>query len=292
ALNRRDEIVQAVLGHGRRNFRADAAVARGLVHDDEPAGFRDGVEDRIEIDRAHGRKIDDLGADVLRCELVRGLQSVDDHRAPGDERDVLALAQDVAHIERQRRAVVGDLLFRIPIYTCGLEEYDRIRVADRGEQQAVGTRGRRRTYDANSGDVRDHRFDRLGVMLGRVDTAAVRYAQHDGAAHASTGAMAQAAHVIDDLIDRGIQKAHELNFRDRPHALRRHTDAHAGDHVLRERRVLHAFAAEPLEQALGRAKHAAALAYIFAEHDDAFIVGELPRLRHRNRLDHGDFRHG
>src|SRR5690242_6289091 len=38
-LNRRLQIVQAVLGHVGRNFRADAAVTRLFVHDDEPPRF-------------------------------------------------------------------------------------------------------------------------------------------------------------------------------------------------------------------------------------------------------------
>ena len=44
---------------------------------------------------------------------------------------------------------------------------------------------------------------------------------------------------------------------------------HAGDHVLGERRVLHALLAELLLQPDGRAEHAAVHADVLAEHDDA-----------------------
>src|SRR5690606_40209086 len=93
--------------------------------------------------------IDHLGADVLGRELVGGFEHVYDHRAPCHDRYVVAFTQRVADIERQRRDVIGDFLLRIPIYTGRLEEYDRIRIADRSEQQAVRPRWRGGAYDAN-----------------------------------------------------------------------------------------------------------------------------------------------
>src|SRR5690606_25241985 len=74
--------------------------------------------------------------------------------------------------------------------------------------------------------------------------------------------------------------------------LRGHADAHAADHVLGERSVLHAIGAEALIESLRGTKHAAALAYVLAEHNHARVVRELPRLRHCNGFDHRDFRHG
>jgi hypothetical protein len=139
--------------------------------------------------------------------------------------------------------------------------------------------------------VRQHRFDGFGMMLWSVNAATVRHAHDHRASHAPTGAMAQAAHMIDDLVDRWINKSHELYFGDGSHALRGHADAHPGNHVLRKRSVLHSITAKALEQPGGRTKHTATSADVFAQHDDARIVFELPGLSHRNGFDHRDLRH-
>ena len=105
----RVQIVQAVLGDDGRDLRADADVARGLVHDDETPGLGHGSEDGLAVDRAQGRKIDDFAADALAVEFGGGAQRFDGHGAPRDDGDIAALAQDEAVIERQRLAVVGAL---------------------------------------------------------------------------------------------------------------------------------------------------------------------------------------
>src|SRR5262245_53930248 len=123
-------------------------------------------------------------------------------------------------------------------------------------------------------------------MLGCMYAPTVRHPQYDRAAHTATRAMPQPAHVVHDLIDRRIQKAHELNFRDGLHALGGKADTHAGDHILGERRVLYAVRPEAFEESGGSAKDTAALADILTEHEHARIVFELPRLRHRDGFDH------
>ena len=126
----------------RGDLGADAAVARRLVHDDEPPGVRDGVEDRLVVDGLIVARSITSQLTPSVGELLGGLQRLVRHRAPGDDRDVLALAQDVAGVERQRLAVVRDFLLHEPVDARRLEEHDRIRIADRREQQAVGARGR------------------------------------------------------------------------------------------------------------------------------------------------------
>ena len=143
-------------------------------------------------------------------------------------------------VERQRPAVVGNFLAHGAVQPHRLEEHHRIRIADRGEQQAVGPRRRGRAHHANAGDVAQHGLGALRMVFGRMDAAAVRRADHDRTAQAAAGPMAHARHVIDDLIERRIHEAHELDFRDGLQALRRHADRHAGDGRLGERRVLHA----------------------------------------------------
>ena len=51
ALDRRDQVVQAVLGNDRGDLGADAAVARRFMHDHQPAGLRHRIQDRLGVDR-------------------------------------------------------------------------------------------------------------------------------------------------------------------------------------------------------------------------------------------------
>ena len=78
--------------------------------------------------------------------------------------------------------------------------------------------------------------------------------------------------MVHQLIDAGIEKAHELDLADGLQALRRHADAEPADQQFGQRRVDHALGAEALLQTGGGAKHAAIDADIFAEHDDVGII--------------------
>src|SRR3569833_180089 len=98
ALDRRLQVVEAVLGHVRGNFRTDATVARRLVHDDEPTGFCDGLQNGVVIDRRERGEIDHFAAHAVVLQLFGRAHHFERHRAPGDERDVLAFAQAEAQV--------------------------------------------------------------------------------------------------------------------------------------------------------------------------------------------------
>ena len=80
-------------------------------------------------------------AETPRRQRIGGREGLLDQGAPGHERDVAALAHDEAAVERQGLAVVVDVLLDRAVDPRGLEEDDRVGIADRGEQQAVGARG-------------------------------------------------------------------------------------------------------------------------------------------------------
>jgi len=143
-----------------------------------------------------------------------------------------------------------------------------------------------------AGVMAQQRLQALGVMLGRVDAAAVRHADDDGAGEAAARAVALAGHVVRDLVQGGVDEAHELDFGDDFQALRGHADGHAGDHAFGERRVLHAVAAEALLQAGGGAEHAAVGADVLADQDDVRIARHLGGQRHVDGLDQCDLGHG
>ena len=64
ALDRRLEVVEAVLLHQRRQLGAEAAGARGLVHDDAAAGLLHRGDDASQVQRPQAAQVDDLGVDA------------------------------------------------------------------------------------------------------------------------------------------------------------------------------------------------------------------------------------
>ena len=165
ALHRRHQRQQAVLGDRRRDLGGEARGARRFGHDDAAARARDRREDRVEVVRLERRDVDHFGGIALLGERIGRRERLVHHRAPGDQRDVGAFAQREAGVERQRLAVVLDLLLEEAIEPRRLEEDHRIGIAYRGEQQPVGAPRRGGIDDADARDVREHRLGAFRVML-------------------------------------------------------------------------------------------------------------------------------
>ncbi len=78
-----------------RDHRGGRAVPRRLVDDDEPAGLRHRAQDRVRVERRERARVDHLGLDPARGELLGRRERAVDHPADRDDRDVAALAADV-----------------------------------------------------------------------------------------------------------------------------------------------------------------------------------------------------
>ncbi len=278
-----------------RRAAISAPIAGGfrrLVDDDATAGLGHRLGDGVEVQRGQRGDVDDFGADAFLGQFVGGFEAFLHLRAPGHQGHVGTVAQHEADVERQRFAVVGYLFLVLAIDALRLEEHHRIRVADRGEQQAVGTRRRGGHDHAQAGDVGEQVLVRLGVMLRCADAAAPRGAPYGRNGHAAAGAIAQARGVAGDLFHHRVDEAFELRFGDRLHALHGQADGDAGDGGFVQRRVEHAPFAEFFLQALGGAEHAAVDANVFAEDDDAFVVRHFVGERLGHGFDKSDLCHG
>src|SRR4051812_19323801 len=291
ALDRREQRQQRPLGNIGGDFRSQARGARCLADDDAAAGLLDRFEDRVVVDRLERCQIDHFGEMAIAGELIGRLERFVEHRAPSHEGYIGAFAGDERLVERQRLAVVLDLFLEPAVEPRWLEEHHRIRIGDRREQQAVSLCGRGGIDDADAGDVGEHRLGALGVVLGRMDARAAGRAQHHRATQPSLRPMPQASGVVQDLVDRRIGEARELDFGHRPQALGGHADRHAGDQPLGERRVGDALGTEALLQPGGGAEYAAVDADVLAQHDDAIVVLHGPRERQVDRLNQRDARH-
>ena len=238
ALDGRQQRIKRALGDLCGDLGAKARGARRLVHDDASSGLLDRSQNRFHIERLHRRDVDHLDIDRPALRALRRRRSVfGNHGAPGDDRRVAAFAADETCVERQRLAVVVDLLLEQAIEPRRLEKDHRIGIAHRREQQTIGARGRGRDHDTQTRHMREQRLGALGMMLGRVNAGAIRRAQHHRAGEPPARAITQSRGVIDDLIDRGIDEAGELDLGDRLQAHGRHADRDAGDPALGERRV-------------------------------------------------------
>ena len=139
------------------------------------------------------------------------------HLRPGDDRDVLALALDVALAERhqctRRRGPRPYAVERL-----ALDEDDRVVVADRRLQQALRVRRRRRHHHLEPGHVRVEVLERTASAARRAVRRAARAAEHDRQLELPARHLPDLGRVVDDLIERDEREVpgHELD--DRPQA--------------------------------------------------------------------------
>ena len=291
AHDRREQVVDAFLGYARGDFCAETSGLGRLVHDHAAAGFLYRFGDRVEVERRQCGEVDHFGADAFFRQRAGGFQGFLDLCAPGDEGDVGAVAQHEAHVQRQRFAIIRHFFLVLTIDALGFVKDDRIRVADRGKQQAVGARRRGWQHHAQAGHVREQVLVRFRMMFGRVDAATPRCAKHGRAGDASARAVAHARGVAANLLHHRVDETFELRFANGLHALRGKADGEAGDGGFVQRRVEHAPFAEFFRQALRGAEHAAVDADVFAKHDHGRVALHLVSQRLGDAFDKCDRRH-
>ena len=85
----------------------------------------------------------------------------------------------------------------------------------------------------------------------------------------------------DHLFKSRIDEAHELNLRNRPHAIGRKPDRRPEDACFRERRVNHAIFTILLHQAFGSPEDAAILPDVLAEQHDPLVLAPKPPAARR-----------
>src|SRR5690348_9827763 len=90
------EVEKGFVGDDRRDLRAEAAGAQVLVHDQAAVGATDAVEYHFLVPRLERSKVDDVGLEALSRSFTAR-----DHRAPGDDGDLVALAGLLRSAERK-----------------------------------------------------------------------------------------------------------------------------------------------------------------------------------------------
>ena len=134
-----------------RDLGANARGTARLVHNDEPAGALDALDDSLDVPRKHRAQVDEFDPRAARrfghqgCERGRRVHEQRESRlavvhggAPREQRQVRARHEDLCAPERELKVVDRDLLDRGAVEDLGLHEDDWIRVAYRGEEQPFG----------------------------------------------------------------------------------------------------------------------------------------------------------
>ena len=129
------------------------------------------------------------------------------------------------------------------------------------------------------------------MVLRRVDAAAVGRAHHHRAGQASARPVPQRPGVVQQLVDRRVHEAHELELDHRPETLGAQAHRKTGEEGFRERRVQHAVCAETLQQPVGRPEDAAVDADVLAQDQDRLVVGHGPLQGQPDALDQRELRH-
>ena len=171
------------------------------------------------------------------------------------------------------------------------EEDHRVVVLDRGDQQSLGVVRVRDDDGLQPGHVGEQRLRALAVRLAAVDASAGRHPDDERRREVAGRAVPQAGGFRHDLVVGGIHVVGELDLDARPQPVRRHADRGADDARLVDRGVEAAVLAEPLLQPLRAAEHAAEVADVLAEHDDAVVTLHRDRVGVTDRLDHRHRRH-
>ena len=153
-------------------------MPRRLVDEHQPAGLVDRLEDRLRVERRERARVDHLGLDALRGQLLGRAERTVDRPAGGDDRHVAALAPDRGLAERDEVLAVRHLsvLEREQVV---VEIDDRVVVADRGRHQALGVGGGRRHHDLQAGHAHEERADRAGVLARPAGGEAVARLEHE-----------------------------------------------------------------------------------------------------------------
>ena len=248
------------------------------------------VDDRLHVERADRAEVDHLGRDLLLVERIGHAQQQVDLPAVADQGDVRAFLGDSGLAELDGVLTVRHLALG-PVEGAGLEEDDRVGIADCGQHHPLGVFRGGRGDDLEARELAIEALDAVRVLGRELDAAAVWPADHHRHVDLAAGEVVHLGRVLDDLVGclEGEVPGHHLD--DRAHAGHGHADRRAGEAALGNRRVDHALRSEAVDQAVRDEVGATVNADVLAHDDDTFIALHLVRHRGAERLSIGDYRH-
>jgi hypothetical protein len=245
--------------------------------------FLHALDDRVDVQRADGPHVEDLALDAVLGEPLRGVGAEVHGAAPRDQRHRVAGADLAGAAEGDVVLLLGDVGL-VAQHALALEEEDRVGVADRGLEQALGVVGVARDRHLEARHVRVEPLDAPGVGRAELAPGAVVAAEDDRASPLAARHVEHLGRVVEDRVgrDEAERPAHELD--DGLEPVHRGPDAHAREPVLGDRAVDDALGPELVEHALADLVRAVVLGDLLADQEDGLVAAHLLAHRLAQRL--------
>jgi hypothetical protein len=253
---------------------APTAQSRVLLDCEEPAGLRNGIEDRPGVERDEGPQVDHLQRETLPGEPVSCLEGAWDHQSESGDGDIRAFPHHFGRPQLVDDLTVGDL--RLARHErLVLEEDNRVGIADRGghEPNDVG-RGRR----GHHFQARDHHrpvLHALGVLGAKTGATSVGGADHEGEAHLTAGHVTALGDLVRDDVPANGEKVGEHDLGDDRHPGHGRPHRRPQDRLLGDRGVPDALGPELVDQADRGLEHATGCGDVLAQHHQGRVASHL-----------------
>ena len=274
---RRVELVEGHLGHVAGDFGGEGAALAGVGDDHQAAGLLDALQNGLIVEGNQRAGVDDLGLHaVLLLQLVGGLQRAIQHRAHGQDGDVLAGALHIGLAEGnlivlRRNAALMELLADV-VDALGLEEHDRVGAHQSGGHQALRIVGGGREGDLQARDVGGQAGPVLRVLCAVL--GADGHAQGHGHLDDVGGHGLPLRHLVEHFVTGAAQEVAVHQFDQRTAAGHGVADCAADDGGLGNRAVEQAMIRQGLGQSAIDRERAAPVAHVLAVGDEGGILVE------------------
>ena len=225
------EIGEALFLSGGADFSGKTGGLGGFVGNDESTSFLDTLNDGFSVPRKEGAEIDEFAfnAELLARHLASLVEDMD-LSAPANDGDVLTFTNDTSLSERHLIVADGDLFNSLTIQPLGLEENDRIGVANARQQKSLGIERCRRNNDLQTRRMAEVGLGRLRVIMTSMTNSSIRRTdrQTSHIEHTST-TITIFSGLIHDLIESREDIIRELNLGNRGVAHSSHTNSKTSD---------------------------------------------------------------
>jgi hypothetical protein len=129
------------------------------------------------------------------------------------------------------------------------------------------------------------------MAMAAFNAAAGRHTHDGGTRKLASRSIPILRQFVDDLIEGRINEISKLDFRDRPQAVKAHTDCGTNDRNFRQGSIQNSLLAEFVEQTIGHSKNTAELCNVFAKNHDVGIPAHFDLQGVVQSLNHGHRAH-
>src|SRR5690349_10462672 len=192
------------------------------------------------------------------------------HGGVGDHTQVAPVAGYARLAQRHDVVFRRNFFLDTSVKILVLEKNNRVVIADRGLDQALGIVGAGRTDNFYARNVHEPHLRILRVIRSAVNIAAAGTADNDWGRRAPT--IVRFGNHINDLVESASDEIHELKLRDRTHAGKRGSEGGANYCRFRDGSVDDAFRAEAMNESISDFEGPAVDTDVFAQAENSRVA--------------------